>query len=82
MQEIKVGAIYQHYKGSKMKVLGIAKHSETLEDYVYYEHEEEALPNGAPADAAPSKYWVRPATMWFDVIDRPDYQGPRFRLLV
>ena len=81
MPEIKIGGTYQHYKGNKMKVLGLAKHSETLEDYVYYEHEEEALPNGAPQEASPSKFWVRPASMWFEEVDTPGYKGPRFRFV-
>lgn len=29
--------VYQHYKGSRYRVVGIAKHSETLEDMVVYE---------------------------------------------
>ena len=28
--------VYQHYKGNKYLVLGVAKHSETLEDLVVY----------------------------------------------
>lgn len=31
MAEIKIGR-YRHYKGKKYEVLGIAKHSETLEE--------------------------------------------------
>jgi len=76
-----MGGIYQHYKVAKMKVLGLAKHSETLEEYVFYEHEEAALPNGAPIDASPSKYWVRPAKMWFEEVVTATYQGQRFRLV-
>ncbi|PJA48890.1 MAG: hypothetical protein CO170_01235, partial [candidate division SR1 bacterium CG_4_9_14_3_um_filter_40_9] len=29
---------YRHYKGSICEVIGIAKHSETLEDMVVYKH--------------------------------------------
>ncbi|MCX6823639.1 MAG: DUF1653 domain-containing protein [candidate division SR1 bacterium] len=30
--------IYKHYKGSICEVIGIAKHSETLEDTIVYKH--------------------------------------------
>ena len=33
---LKLG-IYKHYKGMMYRVLGVAKHSETLEDLVVYE---------------------------------------------
>ncbi len=29
--------IYEHYKGKRYRVLGVAKHSETLEELVVYE---------------------------------------------
>lgn len=33
---VKLGR-YQHYKGKEYKVLGVAKHSETLEELTVYE---------------------------------------------
>lgn len=81
MEEIKIGATYRHFKGRNVQVLGLARHSETLEEFVYYVHEDEVVPAGAPKDTAPTKYWVRPVSMWFDEIDRPDYKGPRFVLV-
>lgn len=52
--------IYKHYKGKLYKVLGIAKHSETLEDLVIYE----ALYNNHI-----SKLWVRPLKIFIgDVV--------------
>lgn len=35
MKKFKPG-VYQHYKGNKYLVLGLAKHSETLEEMVVY----------------------------------------------
>ncbi|MGE5677482.1 MAG: DUF1653 domain-containing protein [Pseudomonadota bacterium] len=36
-REIKIGAKYRHYKGNEYIVLHVAKHSETLEEYVVYQ---------------------------------------------
>ncbi len=80
MEKIAIGATYRHFKGGKVKVLGLVRHSETLEEHVVYEHEDETVPAGAPEGSLPSKQWVRPASMWFDQIDRPEYKGPRFRI--
>lgn len=64
---LKLG-IYEHFKGNRYEVIGLAKHSETCEMMVVYrqcygEHE----------------LWVRPMSMWNEVIERDDYQGPRFK---
>ncbi|MBO5952936.1 MAG: DUF1653 domain-containing protein [Oscillospiraceae bacterium] len=64
--EIKPGK-YRHFKGKEYEVLGIAKHSETLEPMVVYKalYDEGGL-------------WVRPASMWLEQVEREDYCGPRF----
>lgn len=66
MNEIKCGR-YRHFKGNEYRVIGMAKHSETLEDMVVYQalYGEQGL-------------WVRPAAMWNETVDREDYHGPRF----
>lgn len=40
-EEVIKGSFYQHFKGSIMEVVDIAKHSETLEDMVIYKHDNE-----------------------------------------
>lgn len=65
---IKTGT-YKHYKGGMYKVLGVAKHSETLEDLVIYE---------ALYDNETSKLWVRPLTMFSDLVEIDGKQVPRF----
>ena len=69
MEEIKLGK-YRHFKGKQYRVLGIAKHSETLEPMVVYE----ALYDGGGM-------WVRPAAMWTEIVDRDSYHGPRFQFI-
>lgn len=60
--------IYQHYKGNRYELLGVAKHSETLEPMVVYRalYGEGAL-------------WVRPAAMWSEPVETPEGTVPRFR---
>ena len=66
MDSIKKG-IYRHYKGNLYEVIGIAKHSETLEEMVVYKalYDEGGL-------------WVRPAKMWNEIIELPEKAVKRF----
>ena len=56
---------YRHFKGKIYKVLHIAKHSETLEDIVVYQ-----------AMYGEKGIWVRPKSMFEEVIER---DGKTFR---
>lgn len=49
---IKLGE-YKHYKGNTYNVIGVAKHSETLEEFVVYQ-----------ALYTDKKMWVRPKAMF------------------
>lgn len=62
MQKLKRGK-YKHYKGKYYEVLGVAKHSETLEDYVYY--------RCLHANTT-SITWVRPLRMFFEKVKLHD----------
>ena len=59
--------IYTHFKGSQYEVLGTATHSETLEEMVLYR-----------ALAGDCALWVRPRSMWDEVIERDGRQIKRF----
>jgi len=62
--------IYKHSKtGKRYRVIGVAKHSETLEDLVVYE---------ALYDNPRSKLWVRPLTMFLEHIEIDEKKVPRF----
>ena len=66
MDEIRPGR-YRHFKGGEYQVLGMAKHSETLEPMVVYR-----------ALYGEGGLWVRPAGMWEETVERDGYRGPRF----
>lgn len=62
--------IYQHYKkGNKYRVHSVAKHSETLEEFVVYE---------ALYDNPDGKYWVRPLGMFEEYVMIRGQQIKRF----
>ena len=59
---------YRHYKGNCYEVLGMAKHSETLEDMVVYR-----------ALYGDGLTWVRPASMWNEVVTVDGVEMKRFQ---
>lgn len=63
---------YKHYKGKFYRVIGVAKHSETLEDLVVYETLYEN-PLG--------KLWVRPAKMFVEDVEVNGGKIPRFKFI-
>jgi hypothetical protein len=68
-----ITGIYRHSKsGNLYRVIGIAKHSETLEDLVVYE---------CLYDNPKSKLWVRPLTMFLEEVEIEDKTVPRFEFV-
>jgi hypothetical protein len=64
--------IYRHYKGKEYEVLGLARHSETLEELVIYK----ALYN--TADLGYGALWVRPKGMFEETVLVDGKEAPRF----
>jgi len=58
---------YRHYTGNEYELLGVVRHSETLEPLVLYR----PLYND-------SGLWVRPYAMFFEHIDVDGVRTPRF----
>ena len=52
---IELGQKYRHFKGNIITILNIAKHSESLEELVIYEHD--------------GSVWARPLSMFMDKED-------------
>lgn len=61
--------IYQHYKGPRYQVLGLVRHSETLEELVHYECLYDN-PNG--------QFWVRPRAMFEGTVVIDGVEKQRF----
>ena len=61
---------YRHYKGNEYEVIGVGKHSETLEEMVVYKA---LYGNG--------EIWVRPLSMWNDLIEVGGKTVKRFEFI-
>lgn len=62
--------LYKHYKGNSYEVIGIAKHSETLEDLVVYK---------AMYQAEGENLWVRPLKMFQETVIIDGVEQKRFQ---
>jgi hypothetical protein len=68
-QPIKLGVYKHSKKGELCRVIGLAKHTETLEDMVVYE---------SLYENTVSKLWVRPASMFTEEVLLNGNYVPRF----
>ena len=66
MSQLKPG-VYRHFKGNLYRLITMARHSETLEEMVVYQ-----------ALYGEGGFWVRPAAIWDEIVEKEDYTGPRF----
>ena len=57
MTSVKLG-IYRHYKGNEYQLIGVARHSETLEELVVYK-----------ALYGEGELWVRPREMFEEEVE-------------
>lgn len=67
--DIKPGK-YRHFKGNMYEVIGVAKHSETLEEMVVYR-----------ALYGSGDLWVRPVSMWNETVERDGKTFKRFEYI-
>ena len=59
--------IYRHFRGRRYEVLGLARHSETLEDMVVYR-----------ALYGEGELWVRPLAMFEETVEVDGLRVARF----
>jgi hypothetical protein len=75
MEQIVVDGIYEHYKKKRYQVIGVARHSETLEEMVVYRALYDSEEFGDQA------LWVRPKAMFLEEVDVDGVRVPRFRYI-
>ncbi len=73
MSELKPGQ-YQHYKGKMYEVVGVAHHSETLEEVVVYKALYETK-------FGRDSLWVRPKAMFMEQVTVNGQIVPRFKFI-
>ena len=72
MNRLRIGKYHHSKTGNFYKVIGLAKHSETLEDLVVYE---------CLYDNPKSKLWVRPLIMFLEEVEIDGKKVPRFKFV-
>ncbi|MDE1970827.1 MAG: DUF1653 domain-containing protein [Patescibacteria group bacterium] len=60
--------VYEHFRGNRYRVLGVGRHSETLEEVVFYE-----------ALCGEKSLWARPVSSFVDEVTHNELRVPRFR---
>jgi hypothetical protein len=73
MGDLKPGK-YQHYKGKMYEVVGVAHHSETLEEVVVYKALYETK-------FGRDSLWVRPKAMFMEQVTVDGQNVPRFKFI-
>jgi hypothetical protein len=74
MDEVRPGK-YRHFKGGIVEVIGVAHHSETLEDLVVYRCEYACRTFGK------GSLWVRPKKMFLETVEHDGKTVPRFEFI-
>lgn len=66
---------YKHFKGKSIEVIGIARHSETLEEMVVYKELSDSEEFGKDA------LWVRQKKMFLETVKIEGKEVPRFKFI-
>lgn len=66
-EKIEIGAIYEHYKGTKVKVIDLGFDTETLVPLVFYIHLEDGV------------MWARSQKMFLENVKLDNKQVKRFK---
>lgn len=74
MKKVKLGK-YKHYKGNFYEVIGVARHSETLEELVVYRALYDVPEYGR------NSLWVRPKKMFMEMVNKDGKEVPRFEFV-
>lgn len=69
MKNLEIGAIYKHFKGTKVRIICEALHSETKEPFVVYVHLEDNV------------NWVRPKEMFLEELEIDGKKVERFKYI-
>lgn len=62
--------IYEHYKGQRYRVLGIAQHTETSDEFVIYQ-----------ALYGDQLLWARPISLFYEKVLQDSQEVSRFKFL-
>ncbi len=64
--------VYRHFRGKEYDLIGVARHSETLEELVIYRARYDSEEFG------PNPIWARPLASFLETVQTPDGEVRRF----
>ncbi len=67
--------MYRHYKGGMFRVLTVAKHEETEEEFVVYHVQSLGFEQGI------GQYWVRPLAVFAEEVEYKGKLLPRYKYI-
>jgi len=67
--------MYRHYKGGLYRVVAIALHEDTQEEYVVYHVQSVGLEQGI------GQYWVRPLAIFQEEVEYKGKKMPRYKFV-
>ena len=70
--DVKIGK-HLHFKGHLVEIIGTARHSETLEEFVVYKHDNEKF--------GKESLWIRPKKMFLEKVNVNGRVVQRFKFL-
>ncbi|NTV44160.1 MAG: DUF1653 domain-containing protein [Candidatus Yonathbacteria bacterium] len=64
--------IYRHFKGKEYDIIGVGRHSETMEELVFYRARYDSEEFG------PRPLWARPIASFLETVQTPNGEVKRF----
>ena len=81
MNRLNPGAIFRHYKNKEYMVMGVALHTETMEELVVYRSLYKTDSTLSNKGIKNYQLWTRPKAMFLETVNIDGKEVPRFEFI-